>query len=75
MYIKYIYMTFTLHPGVVIMLAVGEAFYTGELEHEIREVGQVDFWFKKDSDSNQKIRIYCRATKAPMYPHLEPQSF
>ena len=33
-----------------------EAFYTGELEHEIREVSLVDFRFKKDSDSNNKNR-------------------
>ena len=38
------------------MLAVGEAFYTGELDHEIREVSLVDFRFKKDSDSNNKNR-------------------
>ena len=38
------------------MLAVGEAFYTGELDHEIGEVSLVHFRFKKDSDSNNKNR-------------------
>ena len=54
MYIKCIYMTIILHRGVS-HHAVGEAFYTGELEHEIREVSLVDFRFKKDSD-REKFR-------------------
>ena len=29
---------------------VGEAFYNGELENELRRIGRIDYLFKRDSD-------------------------
>ena len=55
--IECIYMTFLgVSPH-----AVGEAFYTGELEHEIREVGLVDFRFKRDSDREKCMESVVKA--------------
>ena len=66
--IECIYMTVFVHPGVS-PHAVGEAFYTGELEHEIREVGLVDFRFKKDSDREKCMESVEELRKHHLYPH------
>ena len=46
---------------------MGDAFYTGELEAELRLVGQVDYRFKKDSD-----RELCMDVIEGMGTYLHP---
>ena len=36
---------------------VGEAFYNGELENELRRIGKIDYLFKRDSDRERCMRL------------------
>ena len=48
---------------------VGEAFYNGELESELRRIGKVDFRFKKDSDRDKCMEMIEIERRCNMYPH------
>ena len=52
---------------------VGEAFYNGELEDELRTIGKVDYRFKCDSDREVCMEMVEEHRRETTYPHPESQ--
>ena len=50
---------------------VGEAFYNGELENELRRIGKIDYLFKRDSDRERCMEVVEEVRCASLYPHLD----
>lgn len=48
---------------------VADAFYTGELEAELRLLGHVDYLFKKDSDRELCMEMIEGIRRMGTYPH------
>lgn len=48
---------------------MADAFYTGELEAELRLVGHVDYLFKKDSDRELCMEMIEGIRRTSTYPH------
>lgn len=48
---------------------VGEAFYNGEMESELRRIDKVDYRFKKDSDREECMQMIEQARRESVYPH------
>lgn len=48
---------------------VGEAFYNGELESELRRIGKIDFCFKKDGDRDHCMEMIEVERRCNHYPH------
>ena len=48
---------------------MADAFYTGELEAELRLVGHVDYRFKKDSDRELCMEMIEEIRRTSTYPH------
>ena len=50
---------------------VGEAFYNGELENELRRIGRIDYLFKRDSDRERCMEVVEEVRCASLYPHQD----
>ena len=50
---------------------VGEAFYNGELENELRRIGKIDYLFKRDSDREKCMEVVKEVSRASLYSHLD----
>ena len=48
---------------------MADAFYTGELEGELRLIGHVDYLFKKDSDRELCTEMIEGIRRTSTYPH------
>lgn len=48
---------------------VGEAFYNGELEAELRRIEKLDYKFKVDSDREQCMEVVEEHRRETIYPH------
>ncbi len=48
---------------------VAEAFYTGELECELRRTGQIGYRFRTDSDREECMAMVERMRRETIYPH------
>lgn len=48
---------------------VGEAFYNGETENELRRIGLVDYRFKKDSSREECMSVIEQQRRQSLYPH------
>ena len=46
---------------------VGEAFYNGELENELRRIGRIDYLFKRDSDRERCMEVVEEVCCASLY--------
>ena len=49
---------------------VAEAFYTGEVENELRRVNCIDYTFRSDSDREMCMEMIERVRRQNIYPHL-----
>lgn len=49
---------------------VGEAFYNGEVENELRRINRIDYLFKKDCDRDHCMRMIDIVRQCNNYPHL-----
>jgi len=58
------YTTLELTPRII-----GEMFYTGEIEDELRRIGRVDYRFKLDSDREVCMRMIEELRKMSNYSH------
>ena len=47
-----------------------DAFYTGELESELRQIGMADVCFKADSDREKYMELVGECRRDTIYPHL-----
>lgn len=52
---------------------VGDAFYWGELEAELRLIGRSDYCFKKDSDREVCMDMIESIRRTGTYPHPESE--
>ena len=52
-----------------------EAFYTGELEAELRRIGYVDYYFKYDSDREKCMEMIESKRRKMIYPHPQVDCF
>ena len=50
---------------------VGEAFYNGKLENELRRIGRIDYLFKRDSDRERCMEVVEEVCSASLYPHQD----
>lgn len=50
---------------------VGEAFYNGEMESELRRIDKIEYKFHKDSDREKCMDMIENARRQSIYPHNE----
>ncbi|MCG8620407.1 MAG: hypothetical protein MJE68_00195 [Proteobacteria bacterium] len=48
---------------------VGEAFYNGEVENELRRIGRIDYKFKKDSSREECMTVIEELRRQKIYAH------
>ena len=52
-----------------------EAFYTGELEAELRRICSVNYYFKYDSDREKCMEMIESKRRKMIYPHPQADCF
>ena len=60
-----VYLHVELSPYIV-----GEVFYNGEIENELRRINRIDFRLKKDSDREKCMEMIEKIRQQDIYPHL-----
>ena len=48
---------------------VGEAFYNGEMESELRRIGRIEYRMFKDSDRESCMEMIEEVRRQSIYPH------